>query len=189
MYFEFDDVRRIHQPYTDAVFRAPNWKAPTYNTPYFNWRRGMYAMGYASIAMESVRHFTSHVAIMNDFYEWPKTRSEFNIFFREVFKMPDFWPEYAKKLTYGLITVAGDTAPKLAAWQYIYGGTWSPADYVDSNTFKHVVCANMAIIPTCWTGIPFEMARRAYYADKSWPLELRKGYTSPTNALIRIPFE
>jgi solute carrier family 25 oxoglutarate transporter 11 len=37
--------------------------------------------------------------------------------------------------------------------------------------------------------VPFENARRAYYADKTWPLELRKGYTSPTNALLRIPFE
>lgn len=116
MYFEFDDVRRIHQPYTDAFFRVPTWKAPVYNTPYYNWRRGMYAMGYASVIMESVKHFTSHVNIMNDFYEWPRSRSEFNIFFREVFKMPEFWPEYFKKITYGLITVAGDTAPKLAAW-------------------------------------------------------------------------
>jgi solute carrier family 25 oxoglutarate transporter 11 len=47
----------------------------------------------------------------------------------------------------------------------------------------------VAATPTCWTGVPFEMARRAYYADKTWPIELRKGYTSPTNALIRIPFE
>jgi len=46
-----------------------------------------------------------------------------------------------------------------------------------------------AFIPTCWTGIPFENARRAYYADKSWPVELRRGYTSPLNALFRIPFE
>ena len=46
-----------------------------------------------------------------------------------------------------------------------------------------------AFIPTCFTGIPFENARRAYYADKSWPVELRRGYTSPINALIRIPFE
>jgi len=52
-----------------------------------------------------------------------------------------------------------------------------------------LLCAWIAVIPTCWTGVPFEMARRAYYADKTWPLELRKGYTSPTNALIRIPFE
>jgi len=40
-----------------------------------------------------------------------------------------------------------------------------------------------------YLGVPFENARRAYYADKTWPLELRKGYTSPTNALLRIPFE
>ncbi len=90
---------------------------------------------------------------------------------------------------FGLITAAGDTAPKLAMWQFIYGGTWSPSDYVDSNSFKHLICASMAALSTCWTGLPFENARRAYYADKSWPLELRKGYTSPTNALLRIPFE
>lgn len=47
----------------------------------------------------------------------------------------------------------------------------------------------MAFGPTCWTGIPFENARRAYYADRTWPVELRRGYSSPLNALIRIPFE
>ncbi len=43
--------------------------------------------------------------------------------------------------------------------------------------------------PTAALTVPFENARRAYFADKTWPLELRKGYTSPTNALLRIPFE
>lgn len=43
--------------------------------------------------------------------------------------------------------------------------------------------------PTIALTGPLENARRAYYADKTWPLELRKGYTSPTNALLRIPFE
>lgn len=47
----------------------------------------------------------------------------------------------------------------------------------------------IAFTPTCWLTIPFENARRAYYADKTWPVELRKGYTSPTNALFRIPIE
>jgi solute carrier family 25 oxoglutarate transporter 11 len=37
--------------------------------------------------------------------------------------------------------------------------------------------------------IPFENARRAYFADRSWPAELRRGYTSPANAMLRIPFE
>jgi solute carrier family 25 oxoglutarate transporter 11 len=78
---------------------------------------------------------------------------------------------------------------KLAAWQWIYGGTTSPQEFADSNTYKHLLCAIESFVPTCFTGIPFENARRAYYADKSWPVELRRGYTSPLNALVRIPFE
>lgn len=87
------------------------------------------------------------------------------------------------------MTAGGDTAIKLAAWQYMFGGTWSPNEYADANSFKNLICAMAAIAPTCYLGVPFENARRAYYADKTWPLELRKGYTSPMNALARIPFE
>jgi len=47
----------------------------------------------------------------------------------------------------------------------------------------------MAFGSTAWMTVPFETAQRAFYADKTWPLELRRNYTSPTNALLRIPFE
>jgi solute carrier family 25 oxoglutarate transporter 11 len=30
---------------------------------------------------------------------------------------------------------------KLAYWQYIYGGTTSPEEFADLNSFKHLVCA------------------------------------------------
>jgi hypothetical protein len=93
------------------------------------------------------------------------------------------------RITYGFVTAAGDTGLKLASWQYVHGGTWSPQDFADYNSFKHLIAAIFAITPFAYSGVPFEMARRAYYADKSWPLELRKGYSSPLNALIRIPFE
>lgn len=52
-----------------------------------------------------------------------------------------------------------------------------------------MICGALAALPTCWTAVPFEMANRAYYADKTWPLEYRRNYKSPLNALIRIPFE
>lgn len=42
---------------------------------------------------------------------------------------------------------------------------------------------------TCWIGVPFEVARMAYYADKTFPKELQRGYKSYFNALFRIPFE
>ena len=47
--------------------------------------------------MEPVNHFVNHVKILNQFYEWPRTTMERNIFFKEVFRLPDFWPELRKK--------------------------------------------------------------------------------------------
>lgn len=47
--------------------------------------------------MEPIRHITNTAKILNMFYEWPKTTSEFNIFFREIFKTHEFWPEMYKK--------------------------------------------------------------------------------------------
>ena len=74
MYFEFDDVRRIHQPYTDGYTKVPIWKAPTYNSPYMNWKRGMYAMSTSLFLTIPAQHIQGSAQIMNYFYEWPKTR-------------------------------------------------------------------------------------------------------------------
>lgn len=114
---------------------------------------------------------------------------EYNIFFKEVFRLPDFWKDFAKKTCFNLVQAGGDTAIKLAAWQYVFGGTWSPQEFVDSNSYKPLVAGVLAFGPTAWLTVPFENARRAYYADKTWPLELRRNYTSATQALVRIPFE
>jgi hypothetical protein len=56
------------------------------------------------------------MSVLNQFYEWPKTRSEYNIFLKEVFRLPDFWSELNKKLVFGLVAASGDTAVKLAMW-------------------------------------------------------------------------
>lgn len=106
-----------------------------------------------------------------------------------MFRLPEFWPELFKKVSFGLVAGGGDIAWKLSAWQYFYGGTNSPSDYADSNTFKYLACAIVASTLTCANTVPFETARRAYYADRTWPKELRRGYSSPLNALMRIPFE
>ena len=50
-YFEFDEQRRIHQPYTDPYTGLPIWKPPTYNSPYFNWKRGMYCVFGATLVV------------------------------------------------------------------------------------------------------------------------------------------
>lgn len=65
MYFEFDDVRRIHQPYTDPMFRVPIWKAPIYNSFPMNLRRALYSMTPAVLLTEPIRHFANHANILN----------------------------------------------------------------------------------------------------------------------------
>lgn len=96
-YFEFDDVRRIHQPYSDQFHKLSYWRPPPYNSPYQNWKRGMMATSTAYMFVEPIRHIHSNMTILADHYEWPRTRSEYNIFMREIFRMPEFWPEMFKK--------------------------------------------------------------------------------------------
>ena len=107
--------------------------------------------------------------MLGQFYEWPKTRMEANIFAKEVFRVPNFWKDMFKKISWGLVAAGGDTAVKLSAWQYIYGGTWSPQEFADSNSYKPFICGLVAFGPTAALTVPFENARRAYYADKTWP--------------------
>lgn len=96
-YFEFDDVRRLHVPYTDPITKSSYWRPPPYNSPYQNWWRGLYASSTTMFFVESIRHFHANVTVLADHYEWPRTRMEYNIFFKEVFRLPEFWPELLKK--------------------------------------------------------------------------------------------
>mmetsp|Transcript_8349 Transcript_8349/g.7413 ORF Transcript_8349/g.7413 Transcript_8349/m.7413 type:complete len:227 (+) Transcript_8349:414-1094(+) len=57
------------------------------------------------------------------------------------------------------------------------------------NYYRKIPPAILAAASTCWMGVPFETAQMAYYADKTFPKELQRGYTSYWNALRRIPFE
>ena len=57
----------------------------------------MYAVTGGIFMVEPIRHVASNINVMSQFYEWPRTRTEYNIFFKEVFRLPDFWSELGKK--------------------------------------------------------------------------------------------
>jgi solute carrier family 25 oxoglutarate transporter 11 len=81
-----------------------------------------------------------------------------------------------------------DFGLRIASFKKFYGGTWSPVSISDFNIIKNIFHSWACAIPVCWVGIPFETARKAYYADLTWPAELRKGFRSPLHALAKIPF-
>ena len=76
----------------------------------------MYAATTGLFIVEPLRHFEANVNVMKQFYEWPRTRTEYNIFFKEVFRLPDFWSELSKKLIFGVVTAAGTSAIQLGFW-------------------------------------------------------------------------
>lgn len=46
-----------------------------------------------------------------------------------------------------------------------------------------------AALFTAPMSVPFEIARMAFYGDKTFPKELQRGYSNYLSALVRIPFE
>lgn len=93
-----------------------------------------------------------------------------------------------KRFTFGTAIAVGDLAPRFAMFHLMYGGTTAYTQVADWNIAKHFLCAQFSAIATCWLAGPFDVAWRAYKADKSWPKDLQKGYRSPLHALLKIPF-
>lgn len=89
---------------------------------------------------------------------------------------------------FGAIQSTMDYGMRFASLYYFWGSTWSPICFSDMNTLKYLLFCMLSGYAICWTGIPFEVARKAYYADKAWPEDMRKGYRSPLHALMKIPF-
>lgn len=91
-------------------------------------------------------------------------------------------------MVYGAIQSIVDFGSRFASIHYFWGGTWSPIGHCDMHSLKFIFYSYFSAYAICWTGIPFDIARKAYFADQSWPAELRKGYRSPLHALAKIPF-
>jgi len=91
-------------------------------------------------------------------------------------------------MVYGCLQHTMDSGIKLASLHYFWGGTWSPNCWSDFNSIKYLFFSQLSAFTVSWVPIPFEVARKAYFADQTWPAELRKGYRSPLHALCTIPF-
>ena len=74
----------------------------------------MWAVTGSMLFFEPTRHFLDHFKILGGYYEYPKNRVEANIFLKEVFRMPNYWSDLFKKMTFGAVWAGGDTALKLA---------------------------------------------------------------------------
>jgi solute carrier family 25 (mitochondrial oxoglutarate transporter), member 11 len=188
--YEIHDIKRDRMPYNanNNYHHRPYWAPAVNNTPLMNLKKSSVCSIIASCIVEPARHIVSALRSLNMVYELPRNTLQSSIFIREAFKTPFFWSELRKKMVYGVVQHSLDAGFKIAIFQYIYGSTWSPRTFTDYNSFKFMILCFGTAFLSGWTMYPLDVARKAYYADQSWPAELRKGYRSPLHALIKIPF-
>lgn len=188
-YFQLHDIKRDRMPYsTSDWWIRPFWAPEVSNTPLLNLKYTGACALMASCLVEPVMHYWNSLKTINMVYEVPKNSAQLSIFLKEGFKTPFFFSELRKKLVYGAVQHTLDAGFKISCFHYIFGGTWSPKMIADVNSIKYIACSFYAALLSCWTQYPLDIARKAYYADLTWPEELRKGYRSPLHALFKIPF-
>ncbi len=140
-FWEFDDMKRPHVGYQDPVYKEPYWMPAGENGPYNNMLRGFWCGALGSLACEPLAHLREYVGKMTEIYAWPTSRSEYNIFAKEVFRIKGFWRELIKRVNFGFAVALGDLAPRFAAFHLSYGGTTAYTEVADWNIAKHFICA------------------------------------------------
>lgn len=188
MYFELDDIKRRHSPYFD-VYNSFSWATTPESKMSWNWQRGAIAGVLAAAFNETQVLFTENSKLLLKHYERPQGLKQISTFVKEVLKMDNFKLAIKNRLQYAFVIGTTDIAARFAAYRYCNSGWQRTFGSVEVNFYRRIPPSLFAAAATCWVGVPFELAKMAYYADKTFPTELQKGYSSFFNALRRIPFE
>lgn len=188
MFFELDDIKRRHSNYYD-IYNVGGWVTAPDSTLRWNYLRGLMVGLTASFFNEFVGTFTDSWRLLLKNFEPPNTFKQVGIFARETMKLENFKLALRTRSQYALTIGATDIAARVALFRYINSGWQRPFagfEYAFQRKIPGTILISLLTAPI---GIPLEMARMAYYADKTFPEELQKGYKSYFNALRRIPFE
>ena len=188
-YHGLHEIKRDRLPYASQNYwLRPVWAPEIYNTPYLNLRKTGVIAATCGLFVETANHIRGTFNAINMVYEYPKNSMQWSIYTRQIFNSQNFFSEWRKKVVYGAVQHTLDAGFKVAMFYYIFGGTWAPYTFADYNSVRLIAFSTITGFVTGWTNYPLAVARKAYYADMSWPVEYRKGYRSPLHALCKIPF-
>jgi len=188
MYFELDDIKRRHSPYFD-VYNAFSWISTPENNYAWNYQRGAIAGVLGAALNETQILFTENAKLLLKHYERPSGFNQTKTFIKEVLKMDNFRHGIKNRLQYAFVIGSVDIANRLAVYRTCNSGWYRPFGSFEVNYYRRLPGVLFAALATSWISVPFDLAKMAYYADKTFPQELQRGYTSYLNALRRIPFE
>lgn len=89
----------------------------------------------------------------------------------------------------GAVTGALTVAPQVALMRQFNSGWSTMNNGVEWSAYRKIPTILAACVASSPLAVMVEMVQRAYFADKTFPKELQKGYKSFFDAFKRIPFE
>jgi solute carrier family 25 oxoglutarate transporter 11 len=188
MFFEIDDVKRRHSVYFDSS-NVWGWiDTPDSNFGY-NYLRGVGAALPAFAIGETWKLWRENWKLLRTKYEPPANLKQFSIYCSQIMKMNNFKKGIYNRLQHATLISFFDYGLRWGVYRWCTEGIYRPYAQVDHQFWRRIIPTLFASAVTSVLSVPFEVARACYYGDRTYPKELRKNYTSPLNALLRIPRE
>ena len=138
---------------------------------------------------EYISNFIRSSKLLAKHYETPYTLSQARSWYSAVTNLESFNKGMRDGRHLTLFGAFFDMGLKIAAfrqfnsgWQINFGG-------FEYSFYRKMPTTFAAFLVTSPFAVAGEMALRAYRADRTFPSELQKGYSSFWNAVRRIPFE
>ena len=103
--------------------------------------------------------------------------------------MDNFRKGIKNRLQYAFLFGGVDIGSRFAMWRGCVAGLPRTDKSTNVEYWRKIIPSVVAAGCTSWISGPIQAAKNAYYADKTFPNELRKNYKSIFNALWRIPRE
>lgn len=177
MYSETSSTKRRHQMYYDS-YHTRGWV----DVPDGNWMwrftRGFTAGSLAYATQSYFNTLLTSYTHLRTVYHPPLTLNEFKNYFSGIFKQEFYKQNIRREVLYGLTYGGIDMGFKLAVFRFLTEGINEIDDGFETDYWRKPIPIFFAALFTSWTRAPFEISRKAYFADQKFPAELRQGYTS-----------
>lgn len=140
-------------------------------------------------AQQYLSHFIYHARAMLQHYEPPVGWTQWKTFIRETRNLESFRSGLTSRMQQGAVTGALSIASQVAVLRQFNSGWSANFGGFEYSFYRKLATIMASAIVSSPTGVLVDMVTRAYYADKTFPKELQKGYKNWLDAFKRIPFE
>jgi hypothetical protein len=132
------------------------------------------------------RTFHDSFKLIRTKYNPPESINQTLTYIKAIKQLDSYKPTLRSYMSQAVMRGSIDIGLRLAVFRYFTGGLYQSTDSVNVEYWRRVFPTALGAALTSWLLVPFETSRAAFLGDKSFPVELRKGYTSQSNALFKM---